>query len=338
MKKTIGLTLLLIALAGAVWYLTHSNQNDEMPASTSLYAIDDISRVYKVGLIYPDGVKVRLERTKDGWLYNGEKGNESVINTLLNTVRKQRILYATPASLKPTMLKSLATKKVKVEMYDKNDKLLQLFYVGAPSNDGNSTYFIKENSNEPHLVGIPGFVGTININYYRPTSDWVNKIIFKYSPDDIKAVSMEYPNHKNWSFKFSHKGDQFDVRPFYDITPPITKPLKLGAGNTYLSFYEKIGAEAYEPNISLRDSLNRLVPFATLTLTDKDNMEHQTKFYPFIPPGAGGIEYLLAKDRDPNSPIGVNRYFVINEDNHCYMTQHRVIGKVLWQYADFFDQ
>lgn len=338
MKKTILLLLLLLVLGAGAWYATKTEKKDSMPVSTSEYAIDEISRVYKAGLIYPDGRKVKLERTKDGWLYNGQKGNESVINTLLNTVRKQRILYATPTSMKETMLKSLATNKVKVELYDKNDQLLQLFYVGAPANDGNSTYFIKEGSNEPHLVGVPGFVGTIGSNYNRPEADWINKILFQYQPNDIKSVDIEYPNHKNWSFKLARKGNDFEVTPFYEITPKITRKPRVGAGKTYLTFFEKIGAEAYEPNIELRDSLNRLVPFATLTMVDKNNTKHLAKVYPYIPPGVGSINNLLAKDRDPNSPIGVNRYFVINEDNNCYMTQHRVFGKLLWQYPTFFEK
>jgi len=338
MKKTLLLLLLLLALGAGAWYVTQKDKKNQMPASTSLYAIDDISRVYKAGLIYPDGRKVKLERTKDGWLYNGRKGNESVINTLLNTVKKQRILYATPASLKPTMLKSLATTKVKVELYDKDDQLLQLFYVGAPGNDGNSTYFIKEDSNEPHLVGIPGFVGTIGSIYNRPAQDWVNKIVVHQKPENITEVSLEYPNMKNRSFKLAQKDGDFVVTPFYDFTPKSTKPPKLGAIKTFLSFFEKIGAEAYEPNVSLRDSLNTLVPFATLDYKVKNQEAHRLKFYPYIPEGAAGIEYLLAKDRDPSSPIGVNRYFVIDENNDCFLTQHRVIGKLLWKYADFFEK
>lgn len=337
MKKTLLLAFLLFALGATAWYVLKSDKKDNMPASTSLYSIDDIQRVYKAGLIYPDGRKVKLERTKDGWLYNGRKGNESVINTLLNTIKKQRILYATPSSLKQTMLKSLATNKVKVELYDKNDQLLQLFYVGAPSNDGNSTYFIKEGSNEPHLVGIPGFVGTIGSNYYRPEHDWVNKIIVRQPIDNIISVSLEYPNMKSNSFKLSKKDGKFEITPFYDFTTKATTP-KLGAAKTFLSFFEKIGAEAYEPHVGQRDSLNTLTPFATLIYTEKDQTVHTLKFHPFIPPGARSIEFLLAHDRDPNSPIGVNRYFVINENNDCYMTQHRVIGKLLWSYSSFFEK
>ena len=338
MKKTLLLILLLLVLGAGAWYITTTAKKDQMPSSTSLYAIDDISQVHKAGLVYPDGRKVKLERTQKGWLYNGQKGNESVINTLLNTVKKQRILYVTPSSLKQTMLKSLATNKVKVELYDKDDQLLQLFYVGAPSNDGNSTYFIKEDSNEPHLVGIPGFVGTIGSNFNRPDHDWVNKIVLQQRPENISEVSLEYPNMKNRSFKLSRKNDQFEITPFYDFTPKTTKGAKLGAGKTFVSFFEKIGAESYEPKVELRDSLNKLIPFATLTYKEKNQTEHILKFHPFIPPGAGGIEYLLAKDRDPNSPIGVNRYFVIDENNDCYMTQHRVIGKLLWQYPNFFEK
>ncbi len=338
MKKTILLALLLLALGAGAWYMKKTDKKNQMPVSTSLYAIDDISRVYKIGLIHPDGKKVKLERTKDGWLYNGRKGNTSVINTLLNTVKKQRVLYATPASLKPTMLKSLATNKIKVELYDKDDQLLQLFYVGAPGNDGNSTYFIKENSNEPHLVGVPGFVGTIGSNYNRPDQDWVNKIVVKQNPNNITEVSLEYPNMKSRSFKLTRKGEKFDIKPFYGFTPKSSKSPKLGAGKTFLGFFEKIGAEGYEPNIKLRDSLNNLVPFATLKYKENNLTEHILKFYPYIPEGVQGIEYLLAADRDNNSPIGVNRYFVIDENNDCYLTQHRVIGKLLWKYVDFFEK
>ena len=336
MKKTLGLILLILLLGGAAWYLTQNKQKDNMPVSTSLYAIDDINRVYTAGLVYPDGKKVKLERTPKGWLFNGQKANESVIMTLLNTIRKQRILYATPASLKPTMLESLAIKKIKVELYDKDKQLLQKFYVGAPANDGNSTFFIKEGSNEPHLVGITGFVGTIGSIYNRPMSDWINKTIFKLEPKDITTVSLEYPNMKNRSFHLTHDGQNYTVKPFYAITPQINKDLKLGAGETFLGFFHKIGAEAYEPNIELRDSLTNLVPFLTLTLSEKDNKKHIAKFYPFVPMGTS-MDELTGKDRDSSSPLGVNRYYVITEDNKCYLTQHRVIGKILWRYQNFFD-
>jgi len=337
MKKTFGLLLLLLLLGGATWYLTKTKQKDAMPVSTSLYAIDDINRVYTVGIIYPNGTKVKLERKGDKWLFNGKKANKSIIYTLLNTVKKQRILYATPASLKETMLHSLATNKVKVELYDKDKHILQKFYVGAPANDGNSTFFIKEDSNEPHLVGVPGFVGTIGNIYRRPVTDWNDKTVYEFNPDDIESVSIEYPNMKSRSFILKRNGNDFQVQPFYDITPRINKKLKLGAGKTFLGFFKKIGAEFYEPNIQLRDSLKQLVPFAILTLTEKNKQQHTSKFYPFLPQGIASIEDLPAKDRDPNSPLGVNRYFVITEEDACLLTQHRVIGKVLWQYKDFFD-
>ncbi len=335
MKKTTLLVFLVIALAAVAWYTVAKQKDTRMPASLATYAIDDVSRVYKFGLVYPDGKKIRLVRTPDGWMYNGRKANQSTVNTFLNTVKQLRILYATPKSMKQTMLKSLATNRVKVEIYDKNNKLLQKFYVGARAQDGNSTYFIKENSNEPHLVGVPGHVGSIRPNLIRPEdSDWIDKTIFAYRPDDIRSVSVEYPRIQNRSFKVSRQNGDYKVSPFYPGTPVINQPPIRHAVEDYLAFYRRIVAEAYVPDQSIPDSLNHLGPFAIIRL-DTENGTHTVRYYPYLPKGYS-LENVPPADRDPHSPIGVNRYFAVNENGDCYITQHRVGGKILWQYPDFF--
>ncbi len=336
MKRTIILLLILTLLGGITWYTLQNKPKDAMPVSTSSYAIDDISKIYLTGITYPNGRKDILKREEGGWTYNGEKANQNVVNNMLNTVKRLRILYATPESARLTMLKSLATNKVKVEFYDQDHNPLQIFYVGEPSTDGNSTYFIKEGSNEPDLVGIPGFTGSIGGYFKKPASDWKNLIIFNLSPDKIKSISLEYPSFKNKSFKLTHDDNKFSVTPFYPINLPTTKPYKKGCFKTYLSFFEKIQAEALEPNIKLRDSLNKRTPFATITLNQTGNEVHTIQFHPYVPEGST-LETLPDQHRDKYSLLGVNRYFVINEDNECFLTQQRVIGKVLWTYQDFFN-
>ena len=332
------LLLLLAVLAGIAWYVKSNNTGNAMPVSQSTYAIDDISRVYQFGMIHPDGRKEIIKRTPDGWTYNGRKANTRTVNTFLNTVKKLRILYATPTSMKENMLKSLAINKVKVELYDKNMKPLQIFYVGTTANDGNSTFFIKENSNEPHLVGVPGHVGAIRILLIHPESDWYDKTVFDIPQEKIQSVSLEYPNMRNRSFVLTREGNDFSIRPFYPTTPKIQKPMKPEAGRSYFSSFQNLIAEAYEDHPVLRDSLSRLVPFATLTLKEKDGKVHVAKYYPYYPPDVTDPDRLPAKDRDPNSPIGVNRYFLINENNDCLLTQHRVVGRVLRAYGDFFQK
>lgn len=337
MKRTLLLLLILLLLGGIAWYtINKNNVKDNMPVSNSLYAIDDISRVYTAGIIYPNGRKVKLEKTNAGWLYNGKKANIRTVNTMLNTVKKLRVLYATPEAAKENILKSLATNKVKIELYDKNNKPLQIFYMGAPGNDGNSTYFIKEGSNEPHLVGVPGFTGTIGINFKRPEADWIDKTIIAIPTKKVQTVSVEYPNLKSRSFKFEQKDNGFDVIPFYSSTPKINGKHRLGSDRTFTSFFNRIEAEAVLSE-KLIDSLNNLVPFATLQVKTTEGQETTIHFHPFIPEGVDGLDNLPSDDRDPNSPIGTNRYYAL-VDNRCLLTQHRVVGKILWAYWEFFEK
>ena len=333
MKKQniILLALFLILGSATAWYLAKAGEKKSSDSWERAFAVPDIGRVHKIFIADRRGNTTTLERSGKGWIYQGKyPANPHVMKELLHTIQRLEIYYLPAKAAVPTMVNDLATRGIKVELYDRNDNKLKAYYLGSSTADGVGTYAIMENSEHPYVVYNPSIRGSIVGLFMLRGDDWRDKTVIREEPGQITYVSIEYPKQQNQSFVLERKGEgQYEVRPFYDFTPRIDKQLNRSVVEHYLQGFRQIGAEAYENALKeeRKESILSSLPFAVITIHNEGGKETILRLFP--------IETEVDRRPDGTTAI-VERYHVDWNGQDLMLMQHNLLKKILWGYPSFF--
>lgn len=331
MNKTPVLVLLFLLLGGSAWYaLAYKKGHKASRVSWDMdFAVPDTNKIGKIFIADRRGRTATLTRKNENlWYYNDKyPARPTAVSTLLNTIARVNVLNIPPNSAVTNMVKELAAAGIKVEIYDRAGKNMKTYYVGGITNDERGTVFMMENSEQPYLVHVPGFIGQLRIRYLLGDDEWRDKAIFREKPEDIEKVSVEYPQRKSESFRLDKLGEgQYFVSPYFSTTPTIRTPQRKGAAEAYLVQFESLIAEAFETQNPRRDSVRALVPFAIVQMKKKDGTEKKVTFWPVE------IEYRT----DDGRPF-VSHYFTDVDGQDFMLTQDRVFGPIFRGYSFFFE-
>ena len=327
MKKNYLLLIVFLLLAGAtVWYLATT---DEKAGKSTLtwdrdFAVKDAEDIHKIFIAKRNGETYTITRGKgEYWLLNGQHHVlPNIMNSLLEAVTNVTMKYIPTQAAIPNIVTDMAAKGIKVEVYGKNDKKLKSYYVGGVGVDGESTYFIMEDSDQPIACEIPQMVGHIRPRYDFTGDEWRDKAIFEYAPEDIQAVSIEYPKQRNKSFKVERTGNGFEVEPFYENVPAINRKVVNGKVEGFLNHFKKLPAEAFENQYEKKDSIRNTIPFGVVSVTDQKGEKRMAAFYPTYNDNATKI---------------IERYFVDMSTGDWMLAQHYTFQHVFWAYEAFFE-
>lgn len=330
MNRTLLLAVLFLALGGIAWYAL-ANKKKQAGSHLSWdmnFAVENTEDIGKIFIADRNGKTATLEKKSGIWYYNGKHpARPTAMETLLETISKVRVLNIPPNGAVPNMVKELAVLGIKVEIYGHNGKNLRTYYVGGVTNDERGTVLMMENSEQPYVVHVPGFVGQIRLRYILGDDDWRDRAIFREKPEDIQFISVEYPQRKSESFRLEKTGEaKYAVSPFFNTTTPMRTPQRKGVAEAYLIQFESLVAEGFETDNPLRDSVKALVPFAVLTMKNVGGTEKQVRFWP--------VE--VENRRDDGQPF-VSRYFADVNNEDFMLTQDRVFGPVFRGYEYFFE-
>jgi len=340
MKRTVIFLVLFLLLGGlAAWYLS-SDQAAEKATVVGWdrdFAVEDIEEVHRIFIARRDGAKTRLEREGDHWVYNGKyKANPAVMRPLLDAIEKVRMRYKPANAAVENMVNHLATKGIKVELYNKAGENLKTYYLGGSTQDGLGTYMIMEGAEQPYVVELPAWEGNISVRFSHVGDEWRDKSIFDEELEDIQSLSVEYPKQKNQSFRIEARGSSYELSPFYEITPEITRPQAEGSIENYLSGFERVIAEGFRNDYSKKDSVRQLIPFSIITLANKSGDSTQARFFTveepdkiFQDPSTG--EYVRSKPK-------FERFYVDLNGEDFLQTQQLPIQQIFWGYPSFFEE
>lgn len=330
MKRTILLAILFLILGGGAWYATQGNKSRSvgMEAPEMQFAVDNPDDIYKIFIADRKGTTATIERKSGYWLYNGKwKARPTAIENLLKTVSKVKVSYLAVKAAEKTMIESLASEGIKVEIYNKNDEKIKCYYVGGVTNDERGTYMMMEGAEIPYITHIPNFVGQLRVRYLLGDDNWRDRSIFDAKAADIQSISVDYTKEKTESFVVEKSGsDNYTVKPLNSITPVNRSPQRKGIPEAYLAQFEQKIAESFETANPQRDSILQLPPFATITLTKTDGKKQKVRFWP--------VEIQI----DPNlGTTYIERYFTDIDDETFMLTQQHVMGVLFRGYNFFFE-
>ena len=335
MKKTIILLAIFAVLAGSTaWYLS-SKKNDGKSTykpSEMDFAID-ADQVYKIFINDREGNKSTLTRNEGHWLIDNKyKVRPSAMSMLLNTMSRLEVKYRPTKAALPYIINDFATYGIEVEAYNKEGQLIKNYYVGKGDQAGTGTYMIMAESEEAFAMYVPTLYGSLRPSYSLKGEEWRDRSVFSENPEDIKSVFVEYPKQKNKSFKLTQSNEGYRIEPFYESTPPITRPYAKGTAEKYLSGYQSLVAEAFQNDHAKRDSISALVPFCNITLTKHNGEVKAVSFFPYT-----------RIDKHGNPVPDPEGYPVFRMNAACswgdfMLIQQKVFSKAFWSYDSFFEK
>lgn len=337
MKKSSLITIgILIALVGISIYVFKSKgKSSTINEEASNFKVQDTAAIDKIFLADKEGRSVTLEKTKNGWQLNGKYNvRTDLINTLLYTMKMIEIKSPVAKAGKEKVIKLMAAKSTKVEVYQHGEKIKQ-YYVGHTTQDHLGTFMILtnletgENYEDPFITHIPGFEGYLTTRFSSNYIDWRGTMVINYRPPQIKQIKMDLHEIPDSSFVI----DLFSMQRFGmksgKGTPIQFEEDKL---KQYIAYFQNLSCEiSLEKGNQLIDSLNKSAkPFATLTITDRNDEVNICQFYHKQPIASKNEQYGIDYKYDPD------RLFIrYNKGEDYALAQYYVFGKILQTYGYF---
>ena len=334
MKRSYLLIILLLALAGAVYYFTREDPYSTLGKDND-FAVRDTAKIGKIFIADRDGASVTLKKNSKYWFVNdGYRANPAIMENLMRVIYGMEVLMRPPQAAVPSMVKSLAANAYKVQIFNTSNELIRAYYVGGVTPNEGGTYMIMEGSEQPYVTGVKNRDGGLRANFFTEIEKWRDKTLFEYKVDDIKTLSLEYPKLRNRSFQIFKKNGQFQVYPLFSTTPKSKEMLSNSRVEAYLRNYKSIIAEAFANEVDGKDSITQMLPFAIFKIEDVRGKRKEVKLYPIIPTNKQGFQAL---DNQGNA-VPPEKYFTIIDNKDAMITQELLMGKVLWAYDYFFDK
>ncbi len=333
MKRNLLLLLVLAVLIGAaVWVSRMVNKPTTLSDYEGSFAVPDTTIIGHIHVVDRKGKTLRLDRKHGTWYVNDlYRVEPRVMEEMLETVSQLEVKYIPPASMIPNIIKSLGAHGRRVEVSDLQGRPLKTYYVGGVAPEGTGTYFMMEGSDQPFVLTMKYFHGSVSVRFFMDEKDWRDRSLFPI--EDIVSFGLEYPRNRDKSFVIERTdGKDLTVRPFYDLTPTINRELIPDRAASLLDHLKHLRIEGFDNDNPARDSLSRTLPFCVIYVTTRDSTERITSFHSIIPHDNDGAILLDQMGR----PLPVERYHVNANWGDFMMVQHHPFSKIFWSYDMFF--
>jgi hypothetical protein len=325
MKKTWYLLLSVVILGLVIWLV-------KKPGNSSLskeyqFAVLDVNKIHSIQISDNNGTVIQLSREKKKWKYGDQyDARPDAIKNLLDAITRVELQFIPRQAAIPGMNSDLVAHGIHVQIFNRAGGLLKAYKVGGTTPDERGTYMKMDGADAPVVTHIPGWEGALRNRYWMRPVEWRDRMIFQEALDNIKSVSVNYPKQRAASFHIESNTNGYTIKPYYDTTTSIDRPIKPGAFEAYLRGFSSVGAESIIEDRILYDSLKMIVPFAIITLESKSNKTEAVSLYPIIPENMDS----------PRSSI--QRYHALNRQEGVFIVQQLLFKKLFWGYDFFFHE
>jgi len=307
-KNALSILAMCILSVTAV-YLVTRYQNSTLKEELSDFAVEDTAGIDKIMLSDKDGYKLLLERKPNFiWMVNKEfEARPDAIATLLETIKKVRVKAPVGRASFNNVVKKLAVKSTKVEIYQKGN-LIKTYYVGGATKDLLGNYMMIENSSAPFIMHIPGFDGYLYPRYYAIPELWRSTNIFKLKSHEISSIKFTDNKNPKASWELSQQNNILTLKNFEGNL--IGAFDTLGA-RELLTRFNAVNCEGYVKDIEpeRKDSILNSAPRSILYIVKVNGEKKELKCY---------TKKLLRDTYDINGKlmdIDVDRFYAILNNN-----------------------
>lgn len=333
MKNKLVLIIFLIFLIIASLVYFTQNKGTTKKELTD-FAVKDTALVTKIFMVDKKNTQVLLTRENGFWKVNNKYvARQDAIGILLETIASVKMKSPVPKPSIENIIKRLATKSVKVEIYQ-GENLVKTYYVGEPTADQGGTYMILDNSSVPFITHKPGFVGYLSTRYFVDEKLWRDNSVFMYSFPDIVSVSVSIQNAPEKAFTVFNDGN--NIFRLQDFNKKEVTGFNSMAVKEFIAGFKKVKCESYVNEFfseSRLDSLLNAKPLAILSVTDKKGEVNTLKLY-LRPNFSGALD-------DNGKPIETDpdaMYGILNNERQVAVCQYYVFDPLMKEIGYFFQK
>lgn len=308
MKNNKVLIVILIILAAAAIYFFATKTSGTLGTNAdekSDFAIKDTASIDKIFIVDSKGQSVTLTRSEKAWMVDNKYiARPDNIRLLMKTFSRIDVRSPVPKAAFKNVVTQIATGATKVEIYQGKDKPSKTYYIGGATLDHQGTYMVLETegvkSSVPFIMYIPGNYGYLTSRFFTEATQWRDAIVFRYLPEEIKSIEVNYYEIPEESFIINNTNNKFSLSEISSNEPLSVNPAILAE---YVERYQKIYYEMIDIE-SEQDKIDSTIassPFISIEV--KDFIGGRNKIVIYHMPNFRGImdnneeEYLYDVDR-----------------------------------------
>lgn len=303
MKRNLIAVLILLVLAAVAYYVYTERGSGTIKPDLHDFAVEDTSAVTKIFLADKTGQTVLLERKSvNEWTVNKDhKARKDAVDVLLKTIKRVEMKAPVAKTAHDNIVKLMAGKSTKVEIYQGDDKV-KTYFVSDATKDNMGTYMLIDGSRTPFVCHIPGFIGYLSGRYMTRPWEWRDTEIFNHRLSQIAELKLDFHQEPERSFKITHSADrEVSLFTLYPTEKPVEN-IDTTAVKRYLLAYRNIRFEGVQPykDRARIDSIVNSPPYFTISLTGRDGEIRSVTSYrlPANPGAIGADEEPLKWDPD----------------------------------------
>lgn len=264
----------LTLLTGAVWWFTMEDRGALASIEGTDFAIADTSAVDKIFIADMDGKSVTLTRPAKGrlWDVNGAfKAREDAVDLLLKTFLRTTVQGPVATAAQPNVIRLLAARGKKVEIYQGGPKPVKTWYVGTATPSHTGTFMVLETpegrGERPFVVHMEGFTGYLSTRFFTSERDWRFTGIFNFPKRSLKRIAVR--QLEGASFAYSLETDREGSLQMKDWAGEPLAYIDTAGMRAHFLRFKKVHLETYESRLSasIEDSLRQAKPAFELQAT-----------------------------------------------------------------------
>ncbi len=283
------------------------------------FALEDPSKVDRI-IIENKTNRILIEKHNHTWRLNGKyTARQETVTMFLKALGRIEVVAPAPRSIRDSIVSNLEEKGSRLALY-RGSKVLKSFVLYYENGLIPGTYMMGNRKKQPYRVGLTGYTGdNIESLFSTEEAGWKDNVLFGYSPADIAAVEIEYPQRQEQSFRIIRDDKKIPYLMAAGKTSPAAEA-DMEEITDYLSFFSPVPYSVAE---GLRYDTGRFNdPFAILTVTDQNQTVFQMRSFRL--PDPGGQDYDM------------NRYLAfINIDSLPVILKYTDTDPVMKAYRDF---
>ncbi len=272
MKKNLIGLLILLVLGAIAFFVYQQRGTGTIKPELHDFAVSDTSSVTRILLADKNGKTILLERQNEKeWTVNKtHKARKDAVDVLLKTIKRVEMKAPVSKSAHNNIVKLLAGKSTKVEIYKGDDKV-KTYYVGDATNNNQGTYMLIEDSRTPFVCHIPGFMGYLSSRYMTRLLEWRDSEIFAYTLPQIAEVKVQFHQEPERSFRITHSKDRV-VQLFSNSEKEhLVENMDTVYVKRYMLNYRNVRFEAIQQYDKARvDSIVNSPAYFTISVTDRN--------------------------------------------------------------------
>lgn len=317
---TFGIVVLLGG-GGIWWWISDASRGKNVRPELVLH-IEDTTRVSAIKILDREGGRIHLYKENKSWFLNDQiPARRHAVTNLLKTLHDQRVSALIPSAARDNVVRDLGSNSVRITLEDRKGKNIMTFYVGGVTPDERGTFMLREGSEWPVIVAVPGFEGALRSRYIMTEREWQSR---KLLPElkEFQEIQLDYPTEQEYSLTIRKKGSEYFISPLY-LSDSIL-PVNRYVGEAYLDLLNELQAEAVLDPVRI-SQIRAGMPFCQLIISSSDDEVLEVRFYP--------TSWIDSPGEDQRSFI--ERYYTIVNGEYLYLTQHPLMEKVFLSYAHF---